>query len=144
MASDLDLKLSNLVAWASQDKAFRNYPTAKRAIDSFLDAWWDLYPHEYNIYHTKYKAAGHKMLVAYIKSTKYTSDTPHVLAVANNKFSGKRIPNLIQVPVPKPKKKKGRKVNEEGRTSCCGAMTSIDEYGVEYCKKCYLPITGSI
>ena len=34
-------------------------------------------------------------------------------------------------------------VDQDGRTSCCGAYTSIFmDDGVEYCKACYEPIQG--
>lgn len=30
-----------------------------------------------------------------------------------------------------------------GRTQCCSAFTSISEDGVEYCKACFNPVTGT-
>jgi hypothetical protein len=36
-------------------------------------------------------------------------------------------------------------VDSDGRTSCCGAYTSIFiDDGIEYCKGCYVAVTGYV
>ena len=129
---------------------------SKKFKNLFLDAWWDTDKKSYNLYHNDYQGAGRNMIVSFLAkaSLGYQKKIEVMFAKANKAWQeleesqGVTVIGTMKVPkaaakmkaseLPSRQANKTTTVNEEGKTSCCNAYTSVHtDTGQEYCKKCY-------